>query len=68
MSRLFDMMMTMKMNPYLARWRSGILLLSTAVFVLVIPSLPVKKYHLVFWAAALIIEISLIVILPSKAD
>ena len=60
------MMMTMTMNPYVARWRSGILLLSTAVFVLVIPSLPVKKYHLIFWAAAFIVEVSLIVILPSK--
>jgi hypothetical protein len=60
------MMMTMTMNPYVARWRSGILLSSTAVFVLVIPSLPVKKYHLIFWAAAFIVEVSLIVILPSK--
>lgn len=39
------------------RKRAAIALLLLAVFVLGIPSLPLRPYHLLFWAIALLIEV-----------
>jgi hypothetical protein len=47
----------------LRQWRYGVLVLSAAFFVLGIPSLPSRKYHLLFWAAAVVIEVFLIAVL-----
>jgi hypothetical protein len=43
--------------------RSAIVLLASAVFILVIPSLPAQKYHLLFWAIAFILESALLIAL-----
>ena len=42
------------------RWRSAIILLLAAVFVLTIPSIPPRRYHLFYWGAALLVEAILI--------
>jgi hypothetical protein len=40
--------------------RSGIVLLVAAVLILGIPSLPARRYHLMFWGLALVFEVGLI--------
>ena len=43
--------------------RCAIVLLVSAIFIMGIPSLPAQKYHLLFWAIALILEIALLIAL-----
>jgi hypothetical protein len=45
----------------LYHWRSEVLLLSTAIFVLVIPSLPERRFHLLYWVIALVFEVAMII-------
>lgn len=45
------------------RKKAAIALLLSAAFVLGVPSLPLRPYHLLFWAIALLIEILILFLL-----
>jgi len=47
----------------LNRKKAALVLLLPAAFVLGIPSLPLKPYHLLFWAIALLLELLVIFLL-----
>ena len=40
--------------------KSGLVILLAAIFILGIPSLPARQYHLLFWGLALLLEAGLI--------
>jgi hypothetical protein len=45
------------------RWRTGLIILTAAIAILGIPSLPQHRYHLAYWSAALAFEVVLIAML-----
>lgn len=47
----------MESTPRVNRKKATILWLLAAAFVLGIPSLPLRRYHLFFWAIAFLIEV-----------
>lgn len=46
--------------PKVNRWRQGLIILTAAIAILGIPSLPQHQYHLAYWTAALVFEVFLI--------
>jgi hypothetical protein len=50
----------MESTPKVNRKKAAIVLLLSAAFVLGIPSLPLRPYHLLFWAIALLVELLVI--------
>ena len=58
----------MEKKPRLNRKKAATVVLLTAVFVLGIPSLPLRPHHLLFWAIVLIIELLVIFMLRPLED
>ena len=50
-------------KPRIFHVRSGAVLLLSAIFILGIPSIPPRKYHLLYWACAFVVEVVAIIVL-----